>query len=125
MLQAEVDLEEFAQMVHQQSLDQNFTRYQGLPLVSSDYFFGLSYQKKVDFGEAFVLVSGIPGRVDFNLHEGVRVSLFEGIGLQFYIKYYHALKDLEENRSRIHAICVLPEYDHCLLLGKKYNVDAW
>lgn len=125
VLCAEADLEDFSRQVHAQSLEGNYSLYQNLPLISHEVYLSFSREQKQEFQPAFVLIDQKLADVKFQNYEATKAWTEEGVGLQFYIKYTHDLWDLQETQEMAHMICVLPDYNQCLLLGEQYNYDAW
>ncbi|MDY2584638.1 hypothetical protein [Helicobacter sp.] len=114
-----MDFESFYQQVHQQALERNFVRFRNRVLVSVDAYHLLSLKEKEIFNQSYPLVlvfDRIERFITFNAQSGVGVSTQRGSHLQFDIAYYETLKDIGMS-GKIHAMCVLPYFDKCILLG--------
>ncbi|WP_257534920.1 hypothetical protein [Helicobacter winghamensis] len=114
-----MDFETFYQQVHKQTLERNFVRFRNRVLVSVDAYHLLPLKEKEVLNQFYPLVL-VFDRIDrfiyFNEQSGVGVSTQRGSHLQFDIAYYETLKDIGMG-EKIRAMCVLPYFDKCILLG--------
>ncbi len=113
-----MDFETFYQQVHIQSLEKNYIRFRGRKLLSYESYHLISDAKeKEKLYDSLVLVfTKISRFIIFNEQSGVGISTELGSHLQFDIKYYETLENIGI-RGEIKAMCVLPYFDKCILLG--------
>ncbi len=114
-----MSFEEFYAQVHKQALERNFVRFRRRILVSRESYHLLSDKEREFLNDVHALVlvfSKIDWFMYFNEESGVGLSTQVGSHLQFDIKYYETLRDIGVG-GQIHAMCVLPAFDKCILLG--------
>lgn len=113
-------LEDFYLQVHQQSLQKDYVTFRGRSLLSHEaYIEILKESEKERLQGSLVMIRGrIERFIYFNETGGVALSSDQNANLRFDIRYYETLKDIGIGGG-FFAICVLPRYDKCLLLGYK------
>lgn len=112
-----MDLDSFYQQVHKQSLQKNYIHFRHRKLLSLEAYHLLTPQEKLSLKYSLILVSSqIESFIYLNTLSGVGISTQKGSHLQFDIKYYETLKDIGIG-GKFHAMCVLPYFDKCILLG--------
>ena len=116
-----MDFDQFYTQVHKQTLERNFVRFRHRIVVSREGYHSLSLKEReaLDKMHALVLVfSKISWFIYFNEQSGVGISTTANSHLQFDIRYYETLRDIGIDGD-IKAMCVLPYFDKCILLGFK------
>ncbi|WP_238700763.1 hypothetical protein [Helicobacter apodemus] len=112
-----MDFETFYQQVHIQSLEKNYIRFRGRKLLSYEsYHLMNTEQKEQLYGSLVLVFTKISRFITFNEQSGIGIATQLGSYLQFDIKYYETLEDIGI-QGEIKAICVLPYFDKCILLG--------
>lgn len=113
-----MDFETFYQQVHTQSLEENYIRFRGRKLLSYEAYHLMSNTKQKEnlYGSLVLVFTKISHFITFNEQSGVGISTELGSHLQFDIKYYETLEDIGI-QGEIKAMCVLPYFDKCILLG--------
>ncbi|MBX7490121.1 hypothetical protein K4G58_01330 [Helicobacter sp. Faydin-H64] len=114
-----IDFDTFYEQIHKQTLERNFVRFRNRLLVSADAYHLLPLKEKEILNQYYslVLVFDVLERfIYFNEQSGVGVATQRGSNLQFDIRYYETLKDIGIG-GKINAMCVLPYFDKCILLG--------
>ncbi|MGP1450322.1 MAG: hypothetical protein ACTTJS_04270 [Wolinella sp.] len=104
--------------MHRQSLEGNFVRFRGRILLSHEAY-GMLY-KPTQQGRFLYHLVLIRGKVEKFIYlsefRGVGVGTDQNAYLHFDVRYYETLKDIGKGGDFV-AMCVLPRYDKCLLLG--------
>lgn len=112
-----LDLANFYQQVHTQSLQKNYVKFRGRNLLSIDSYHLLNQKEKMAVQYSLVLIhEKIASFIYFNELSGIGISTQRNSHLQFDIKYYETLKDIGIG-GEFYAMCVLPFFDKCILLG--------
>ncbi|WP_299550065.1 hypothetical protein [uncultured Helicobacter sp.] len=114
-----IDFDAFYKQVHKQTLERNFVRFRDRLLVDVDAYHLLPLKEKEILNQYYSLVlvfEKIDRFIYFNEQSGVGLSTQRGSHLQFDIRYYETLKDIGIG-GKIYAMCVLPYFDKCILLG--------
>lgn len=114
-----MNFDQFYMQVHTQTLARNFVRFRHRVVVSREGYHSLSLKEKEVLNQLHALVlvfSKISWFIYFNEQSGVGISTTTNSHLQFDIRYYETLKDIGIEGD-IKAMCVLPYFDKCILLG--------
>ena len=111
-------LSDFYDQVHTQSLSRDFVRFRTRLLISHDaYKMILDPEQKAQLIHHLVLVRGkIERFIYLSEFRGVGIASNQGVYLRFDVRYFETLKDVGIGGDFV-AMCVLPRYDKCLLLG--------
>ncbi len=121
LLSAEVDMEQFFQKVETKSQLRDYVKYEERMLISHKQYQKLKPKDREPFFNHYVMFKGRPA--DFRRwseYGGVTLYTQEKYYLEFYIRYHDHIMALQGNKY-FYAICYLPKYNHCELLGKEYN----
>lgn len=116
-----MNFDQFYTQVHEQTLERNFVRFRHRIVVSREGYHLLSPKEKETLNRLHALVlvfSKISWFIYFNEQSGVGISTTANSHLQFDIRYYETLRDIGIDGD-IKAMCVLPYFDKCILLGFK------
>lgn len=113
------ELEALYLQAHEQALERDYITFRARPLLSHEAYQSLKENRESPPAGALVIVRGNLERFIY-LSEwgGVAVSSDTGAHLRFDIRYFETLQDIGIG-GRFFALCVLPRYDKCLLLGYK------
>ncbi|MDE5602447.1 MAG: hypothetical protein K2I71_00785 [Helicobacter sp.] len=113
-----MDFETFYQQVHTQSLEKNYIRFRGRKLLSYEAYHLINEinEKRKLYGSLVLVFTKISRFITFNEQSGIGIATELGNYLQFDIKYYETLEDIGI-QGEIKAMCVLPYFDKCILLG--------
>lgn len=125
-----MDFDSFYTQVHKQTLERNFVRFRHRIVVSREGYHLLTSKEKEVLNQIHALVlvfSKIDWFIYFNEQSGVGIATATnsplldaraafGSYLQFDIRYYETLRDIGIGGD-IKAMCVLPYFDKCILLG--------
>lgn len=114
-----MSFDQFYAQVHKQTLERNFVRFRHRIVVSREGYHSLSPKEKESLNQLHALVlvfSKISWFIYFNEQSGVGISTAANSHLQFDIRYYETLRDIGIDGD-IKAMCVLPYFDKCILLG--------
>ena len=113
-----MDFESFYRQVHKQSIEKNPILFRKRVLFTRESYHALKKEKEIRAADgALVLVfSKIKKFIYFNEMSGVGIATRIGSNLQFDIKYFETLQDIGID-GEIKAMCVLPRFDKCILLG--------
>lgn len=112
-----MDFETFYQQVHLQSLQKNPVKFRGRNLYSRESYHRLKPDEiRAADGSLVLVFAKIAWFMYFNEISGVGIATDKGSYLQFDIKYYETLQDIGIE-GKIYAMCVLPRFDKCILLG--------
>lgn len=114
-----MDFMDFYARVHTQTMQKNFVRFRHRILVSYEGYRAFLEQDREALNTLHSLVlvySKIERFIYFNEQSGIGVGTEIGANLQFDIRYYENLKDIGLYGD-IKAMCVLPYFDKCILLG--------
>lgn len=114
-----MSFDQFYAQVHKQTLERNFVRFRHRIVVSREGYHSLSPKEKESLNQLHALVlvfSKISWFIYFNEQSGVGISTATNSHLQFDIRYYETLRDIGIDGD-IKAMCVLPYFDKCILLG--------
>lgn len=116
-----MSFDQFYDRVHTQTLARNFVRFRHRIVVSREGYHSLSPKEKEALNQLHALVlvfSKISWFIYFNEQSGVGISTTANSHLQFDIRYYETLRNIGIDGD-IKAMCVLPYFDKCILLGFK------
>lgn len=114
-----MDFDTFYRQVQLQAEQKNYVKFRGRNLITKDVYDTLNSKDRENLHGSLVLVfSKIYSFIYFNEFSGVGISTEIGSYLQFDIKYYETLLDVGIGGD-IKAMCVLPMFDKCILLGFK------
>lgn len=116
-----MNFDQFYDQVHTQTLARNFVRFRHRIVVSREGYHSLNPKEKESLNQLHALVlvfSKITWFIYFNEQSGVGISTTANSHLQFDIRYYETLRDIGID-GEIKAMCVLPYFDKCILLGYK------
>ena len=125
-----MDFNSFYVQVHKQTLERNFVRFRHRIVVSREGYHLLTSKEKEILNQIHALVlvfSKIDWFIYFNEQSGVGIATTTnsplldaraafGSYLQFDIRHYETLRDIGIGGD-IKAMCVLPYFDKCILLG--------
>lgn len=112
-----MDLDTFYKQVHTQAIQKNYIKFRGRILTTKEAY-DLADTKERDYlKESLILIfSKIYNFIYFNEISGIDLNTEIESKLQFDIKYYETLLDIGIGGD-IKAMCVLPSFDKCILLG--------
>lgn len=121
---AGMDFATFYQQVHKQAMEGDFMRFRGRIMFSREaWAFHNSKMKQKDrkklleMGPLVLVFSEITWFLHHNeSHGGVVLSTTSGSHLRFDQKYYETLREIGLG-GKIHAMCALPKFNMCILLG--------
>ena len=112
-----MDFDTFYKQVHIQATQKNYVKFRGRILTTKESYDLADAKEKEALKESLILVfSKIYSFIYFNEISGVSLNTEIGSKLQFDIKYYETLLDIGIGGD-IKAMCVLPSFDKCILLG--------
>ncbi|MDD6055831.1 MAG: hypothetical protein SOW25_07925 [Helicobacter sp.] len=115
-----MDFMRFYKQVHKQSVDGDFIRFRHRILLSYEFYKSLKEEERAAFNVYYPLVlvfSKISKFIYFNEISGVGIKSEVGANLQFDIRFYENLRGIDLGGD-IFAMCVLPYFDKCILLGE-------
>ena len=118
---ADETIESFFQRVELQVASKNYVIYEGRKLISHKAYQKLKKREKDELLYHYVFYKGKPAQFRrLSEYGGITLYTQDGFYLEFYIRYHDHIMALPDN-SPFYAICYLPKYNHCELLGREYN----
>ncbi|CAM2780138.1 hypothetical protein HEBU111660_00635 [Helicobacter burdigaliensis] len=114
-----MDFDSFYRQVAKQAQEKNYITFRHRPLVTKESYHTLSIEEKEQLhqkGGLVLVFSRISLFLFLNEQSGVALSTENGSYLKFDQKYYETLKDIDIG-GEIKAMCALPRFNKCILLG--------
>ncbi|RAX56426.1 hypothetical protein CCZ01_09565 [Helicobacter monodelphidis] len=110
--------DEFLERIEQKALDEDFVLFRGRKTITHKAYHRFAKEKREDLnqeGALVVLKDKIIGNIRFSELGGVSIDTNSAF-LNFDIRYLETLHHIGEG-GNLYAMCVLPRYNKCILLG--------